>query len=238
MSNSETAQTAEAKAIQQMTVELRGHLDAIEAAHNLIGKVLSRPECPLDQTPHSLIVATNLLIRLTNDLRCIAILTERGYPLQALAIGSGTYGTAFTIAYVDADEDLACAWGMHDDPTRPFRDAWTLTREGQAKLGNPNPDAAAELDYRAYRQLCWAKHINPVLQMQHGFQIVEQSVVAQNGPDLSEPGTRAAWWVLDRAVRLAYLALASFVNSHIPEEQRGSIVREVESLAIRRLEFR
>jgi hypothetical protein len=237
MSNRETTQEAEAKALQQMRVELRGHLDVIETAHNLIGKILSLPDRPLDQTPHALIVATNLLIRLTNDLRSIAMLAERGFPLQALVIGSGTYETAFTIAYIDADEDLARAWGMHDDPTHPFRDAWTLTREGQAKLGNPDPDTAAELDYRAYRQLCWAKHINPVLQMQHGFQIVERSVVAQNGPDVSEPGIRAAWWVLDRAVRLAYLALASFVNGHIPEEQRGSIVQEVELLAERRQEL-
>ena len=238
MPNGETIEQAEEKAFKQLSEELKAHVELLQLAHNLVGKVeLLIPERPLKDTPHSLIVATNLMIRLANDLRCIRTLALQGYPLQALSVASATYETAFTVVYIDADEALAVEWMDHEDPTQPFRYVWTLTRGGLANLGMPNAEEQAKEDYKAYRQMCWAKHINPVLQGQFGFQLIGQKFIGQNGPDVSPEAVRAAWWALDRTGRLAFLALCGFINSHIPEESRHGIVDEVQVLGAKRQEL-
>lgn len=227
----ETVQQAEQKAATQLKAELSKHVETIEAAFNLIGKTVSTlPERPLHQIATSQMVASNLLIRIANDLRCVANLTSLGYPLQALTVCTATYESAFTVAYIASDEALAKAWCNHQDPKSSFCDVWTLTVGGLQKLGVTDAKNQAGGDYKAYRQLCWAKHINPLLQIQYGLQQVGKDVLAQNGPDLTEVAVRSAWWVLDRAIRLAYISLASFVNSHIPEESRGTLPDEINSL--------
>ena len=76
----------------------------------------------------------------------------------------GKKGDSFTIAYIGSDEQRAREWIEHEDPTRSFMGVRTMTKEGLAKLGTPDPDAQASVEYKVYRQLCMGKHSNPLLQ--------------------------------------------------------------------------
>jgi hypothetical protein len=207
--------TAEQQAVTTLGAELSGHLSLTERAFNLIGAVVSSlPEIQIRDISQSRKVATVLLVRLSNDLRSAALIAVRGYALQALTLVGSMYEAAYTIAAIGSDDVLANEWINHDNPKRTYRQVRELTREGLIKLNAPNADVQTGIEYRIYRQLCLAKHLNPLLQTEHGFQLEGQNVVAVNGPNLSEPAVRASWFALEHAARLATMALVSFISDH------------------------
>jgi hypothetical protein len=227
----ESLETAERQALIELTTELDGHLSLTEKAFNLIGAVVSiLPEVLAKDLSQSRKVAAALLIRLSNDLRSAALIASRGYALQAATLVGSMYETAYTIAAIGSDNGLAEEWINHDDPTRTFKQVRDLTRQGLAKLGVPDVDAQVATEYRVYRQLCLAKHVNPLLQIQHGHRIDGHNVVAMNGPDFSEPAVRVAWFALEHAAGLAFIALASFISNHIPREKMADLMKETEAV--------
>ena len=144
------------------------------------------------------------------------------------------YEIAFAIASIGADDALADQWITHDDPTRSWKPARELTRDGLAKLGVPNIDTQTDVEYRVYRQLCMAKHVNPLMQTQHGHQLQGQVVVVANGPDLSEPAIRASWFALEHAAGLTFIALSSFIINHVPREHISELMKESEAIGANR----
>ena len=112
------------------------------------------PEMPYKEVTKPRYVATLLIIRICNDLRCVAMLTVHGYSTQALSLTASIYETAFTVAYIGNEENLAEEWLEYSDPTKPFRDAYTLTEEALTKIGVPNVKQRADNWYKVYRQLC------------------------------------------------------------------------------------
>lgn len=227
----ESLEAAERQAMSILVTELNGHLALTEKAFNLIGvAVSSLPEVAIRDVSQSRKVATALLVRLSNDLRSTALLAPRGYTLQAATLVASIYETAYTIAAIGLDDCLADEWINHDDPTQPFRKVLDLTRAGLAKLGVPNVAAQATTEYRVYRQLCLAKHVNPLLQTQHGYRFEGKNVAAMNGPDLSEPAVRTAWFALEHAAGFTFIALASFISNQIPPEKKPALMKGAEAI--------
>ena len=227
----ESLETAERQAMSVLSVELSRHLSLTERAFNLIGATVnSLSELPVRDLSQSRKAATTLLIRLSNDLRTAALVAVRGYALQALTLVGSMYETAYSIAAMGSDEVFAEEWINHDDPTRQYRKVLDLTREGLAKLGVPDLDTQVATEYRIYRQLCLAKHVNPLLQMQHGHRHEGQSIVAINGPDFSEPAIRAAWFALEHAAGLAFIALISFISNHVPVDKMDDLQKDAEAV--------
>lgn len=154
---------AENEAINTLGVELKDHLELTEIAFNLIGRVQTAvPPTRLDQVTQARKVCVTLLIRLSNDLRCSALLAVRGYAVQAVSTVASMYEVTFTLAAIGSDEVLAQKWIDHDDPTKPFMPIKNLTTLAVTKLGIPDPATAAKKQYLTYRQLCMAKHANPL----------------------------------------------------------------------------
>lgn len=231
----ESLETAERQAIGVLSAELSGHLSLTEKAFNLIGKVVgSLPQLTVAEISQSRKVATALLVRLSNDLRCTALIACRGYALQAVSLVASMYETAFAIAAIGTDDALADQWVTHDDPTRSWKSVYELTRDGLAKLGVPNIDTQTAVEYRVYRQLCMAKHVNPLMQAQHGHQLEGRNVIVANGPDLSEPAIRAAWFALEHAAGLTFIALSSFIINHVPSEHVSELMKEGEAIGASR----
>jgi hypothetical protein len=90
-------------------------LKAAVAVLNLAGRLQ-----PNERTDERLsrvkFVRLLLLQRLQNDLRCCAILVERGYPVQAAALAAGIFEGWVTLANIRTDLDaLKCS------PTRRKR---------------------------------------------------------------------------------------------------------------------
>ena len=85
-------------------------------------------------------------------------------------------------------------------------------------------------EYIAYRQLCWHKHANPLLQKLHGVQISKGEIPSYNGPDTSDTSIRAAGFALETAAHLTYLAISSFVKNHLPVDRQQPVVQRANEL--------
>src|SRR2546427_12018878 len=126
---------AEMQAIQKLGPDLKEHTELALGTFNLIGELLAHlPEEVFAARQQSLKVANGLLARLANDLRCVALLANRGYPIQGGILAATIYEIAFTIAYIGSDDRLAQEWIDREEPLTSFRDAWTLTRDGLRRL--------------------------------------------------------------------------------------------------------
>lgn len=80
--SAESLEAAERKAIRVLAAELSNHLSLTEKAFNLVGKVVSTlPEHTVAEISQSRKVATALLVRLSNDLRCAALVACRTRPI-------------------------------------------------------------------------------------------------------------------------------------------------------------
>src|SRR3989441_1123822 len=145
----ERVDSAEKRVAETLEPHLRAHQVLATSAFNLIGALLAQvPEAPINKLPKALHVAVKLMLRLSNDLRSVQILTSMGYPIQALSIAASMCEVAFTVAWIGADETRAQVWLDHDDPTRSLRDFRTMMRDALAALGIPDPEAQAQVEYR------------------------------------------------------------------------------------------
>jgi hypothetical protein len=220
---------SEAAATRILAPQLSPHNHLIERAFNLAALALeSIPTQPLAKVPKSRRVAASLLVRLMNDLRSVEVLVNRGYAIQGLSLATSIYETAYTMAFIGSDETAAQRWIDHDDPTKQFRDVWSLTRRGLMNMGAPDVEQQAKVEYRVYRQMCMAKHANPILQMEHGITIANRKVEFCNGPETSDGAVRASWFALEHSTALvAVVATGSFINNHVPQAKRPELVREL-----------
>src|SRR4051812_5244361 len=108
---------AERQVGYELQPKLVAHAGVSERAFNAVGLVLSAaPEIPHSQVSLARRVVTVLMVRLSNDLRGVALLAFRGYALQAAALAASMFEVAHCIAYIGADEQRAAEWINHDDP--------------------------------------------------------------------------------------------------------------------------
>lgn len=235
---------AEIEARKTLTAELAEHDNLTMEGFNLIGETVATiPENHIQQLSLSIRVGMALLARIADDLRCLANLARVGYPLQALTLTNSLYESAFTVAYTASDEMLAQQWRDHNDPTSSFRSIYELTIGGlrNLKLGltEEHLRRQADTEYKVYRQLCWAKHVNPVLQKQFGYRVEEETpaVVFENGPSTSKESVRALWFALEHGVALAGIALAAFARHHVPEDHHETLMAKHEELGRKRQEL-
>lgn len=198
------------------------------------------PPTPLTQLRQSSKVVMMLLNRMSNDIRTAGLLSWHGYPLQSAALIADCHESAFTVLYVGSDDQEAQKWIDHSDPTRtPFGDIKTVTHRGLKNRKVLNVQEQTEKEYTCYRQLCWAKHGNPILQKHHGLRSEGNQIGVFNGPDSSEESIRLASWVLEHAAHLAYLALTSFVDyqlTQISSERRDELVQRIKTLGAKKSE--
>jgi hypothetical protein len=221
---------------------LKEHLELTLDTFNLAGAVMNTmPPRPVTCVPQSLKVTNVLLVKLSNDLRASALLAVRGYPVQALAVVASMYETAYTIAFIGSDENLAQQWIGHSDPTRPFQAVKTLTREGLKRLGCPDCEVErqSKVEYCVYSQLCMAKHGNPLFQKQHGYTLQGGDVTVQNGPSACEESIRGSWFALEHAAALALVGMASHVGEHlsgagVPRETVEQLAARIREIGARR----
>lgn len=233
MSDVESLGDAERRIATELAVTLSAHASASERAFNSIGTILSAvPDTPLRNASLSLRVSTVLMVRLSNDLRGVALLALRGYALQAAALAASMFETAYCLAYVGSDDERGKAWTQHDDPTQPFRRIKSLVEDVIRDIGLPDAATRSDAEYRVYRQLCLAKHSNPLVQQAHGHYDDGLAVVAMNGPDASDAAVRVARFALEHATRFTILALTSFLNHHVPPPSRAGLSEQVGTLSV------
>jgi hypothetical protein len=231
---------AEVGAIVALETELHDHMKLTTDAFNLIARLVPLTEIhttPMNLLPKSLHVAVMLLVRLANDLRSVQMLAGTGYPVQALALVASMYEIAYTGAYIGNDESLAQEWLKYDDPTKLFRDVRSLTNEALIKLDLMDRPDKADLEYRNYRMLCWAKHANPILERTWVVHVRGEVVTSTMGPSTSEIAVRFAWFALEYAATYAYIGMGSLIRSHLIAKLPSELGEEVRMIALRRNEL-
>jgi hypothetical protein len=226
---------AERAAVIVLGDELREHLALTETAFNLVGRAVGAlPEVPVQDVSPSQNVATSLIIRLSNDMRSAALVAWRGYALQAATLVASMFEAAYSIAAIGTDDVRAGEWISHDNPKQSYGKLKDTIREGLENLKVPGVDTQAETEYKVYRQLCMAKHVNPLLQKHQGQQVDGNLIILMNGPDVSEAAVRVAWFALEHATGLACIALASFIPNHLPRDSKADFMRQVEAVGTER----
>jgi len=108
------------------------------------------------------------------------------------------------------------------------------TRRALTNIGHPQADAQSQIEYRVYRQLCMAKHANPLLQMRFGLKEIQGNIVTVNGPDVSEAGIRVAWFALEHGVGFTLVAAHVFIGAHVPISARAAVHSEAQQIGITR----
>jgi hypothetical protein len=230
----------EAQARSKFAAELSNHLGLMSNAFGLVAEVLGAQSGEPFAPTQAFKVCTALLSKVSTDLRAVMLLAERGYPTQAITVVSSLYESAFTVAFIGPDEGLAQEWvdRAMKDPTRLFRPAWDLTVGGLRNLGLDDPESGAEAHYRTYSQLCMAKHAHPGFLLHHSIQTVGRDVFTVNGPNTSDAAVRATAFTLEGAIGLTYIALASFIDNHVPEKARGLLKTKTNQMGSVRAKLR
>src|SRR5688572_13578158 len=175
----EEDQDVEAAAASALAPQIGNHVRLCQRTFELISAVLEAlPERKAVDTALAWRVGVGLLIKTSNDLRTVALLAARGYPVQAATVASSLYESAVTVAYIGQDDALAKEWVRHgqDDPLTSFRGVWPMTQAAVANLGLPDAGTRAEVLYRTYTQLCWAKHGNSAFLLNQSYTRVGSDV--------------------------------------------------------------
>ena len=212
---------------------LGDHLRLSQRGFELVSTVLQvLPERKAVDTPLALKVGVGMLIKISNDLRAVALLAARGYPVQAATVASSLYESAVTVAYIARDDTLARAWMRHgtQDPLNSFKGVWPMTQAAVAGLHLPDAPAGAEALFKTYTQLCWAKHANSAFLLNQSYTRVGPDIEGSNGPNTSESAVRAATFALEHAVGLTFVAAAVFVPQHVPLQARPPLVAELRAI--------
>jgi hypothetical protein len=229
---------AEREALGELESELNDHLALTMRVFNLVQRALGLfGSSPLRQVPAWRLVATSLLLRLLNDLRCASLLAARGYASQACSLTASVYEATVTVLSIGRDNARAEKWIEHDDPVRWFDKIPSLTRKAIRNLASIKPgpiaDPAQEANrmYLTYRQLCLPKHLNPVFERQRGYVVDTRggTWAVLPGPDTSDAGVRAAWFALERGADCAFKALAGFVTNAAYELPDSEDLRRVKA---------
>lgn len=214
----------EMDAARALKRRLNDHIQVNSGVYNVIGRVLNgAPDARLHDVTKARKVTTCLLVRIANDLRCIGLVSMRGYAEQACGIAASVYEAAFTVMAIGQNEGLAQEWFDHPDPNRPFRQVRELTRMAMRNLGIPEPERQAKRWYVAYSQLCMAKHMNPLLQATRGFRVEANRVLVTTGPDTSEGSVRLAWFALEHSAGFALTAAGFFGQQYVRKSEQREL---------------
>lgn len=176
-------------------------------------------DIPEEKLPTIKFVRLLLLQRIQNDLRCCLILVECGYALQAAALAAGIFEAWITLANINNDEDTK-KWLSHIRENKSFGDdIYSLTENALKTLGGDVKDAKKH--YSQYQQLCMAKHLNPIVERNRGYEFDGESVHFLPGPDTSDRAIALGWFALELASRFASLGLLTIASrQEISEEVR------------------
>jgi hypothetical protein len=200
----------ETNALAKTQAELRRPLNAAIRTFNLISEVVQ-----LGPNGSKLSGATKvrllLLQRILTDLRCCTILAQRGYGIQAAAGAACVFEGWVTLSAI-RDEQSAIEWASHQKEDVSFGQIKKLTKAAvKSTVDDANDvERLAEQHYDHYRQLCMAKHLNPIVERNRGFIRRGKEIEFIHGPDLSKQGLWHIHYAIHSSALFAMYGLGAF----------------------------
>lgn len=235
----------ERRASKILLFELKDHLELANCTCDLLWRIFaSFNEINLKDTRLSSKVKLVLGARLADDLRAVYHLCSIGYSVQACVVAASIFEVAHTVAFIGSDEERAKHWDEHDDPLIGFKGVKALVKENFKAAAADGFERDWQGEYDVYTQLCWMKHVNPLLQDFRDPQFWSVHGTLMHAPDTTEAGIRRSWLALERSSRLGLLAASSIALHDLPAddsadvssmiEKCGVMVDELNSKAIKR----
>jgi hypothetical protein len=210
----------ESKAIARVRTELARPLNAALRSLNLVSEVVQLGVGK--KLSKATIVRTLLLQRILGDLRCCTILAERGYGIQAAVHASSIFEGWVTISGICKEQD-AIIWLNHRREDVSFGQIKKLTRIAVATIVDEPKDwnRLTAQHYDHYRQLCMAKHLNPIVERRRGYLMKGKQIEFVHGPDLSEQGLWHILFAAHSGAHFAMFALLAFNCKEGPPLPQG-----------------
>ncbi|MDQ6768663.1 MAG: hypothetical protein M3Z54_01590 [Gemmatimonadota bacterium] len=190
-----------------IAVTAREHNLFIRCANAIAGKDLS-PAASV------MLLAT---ARVLGDLRVCEWAGGNGYALQAEAIAATVHELAYSAAYIADSDERAEGWLKHQNEKRQYPESGhasvldaVIQRLGLGK-------AHAKQEYTIYRQLCLAKHGNPVVQRLHGMSDENGARLIEQLPYFDHNTMVLARFGLFHAARAVAALLTTLLATHLAE---------------------
>jgi len=147
-----------------------------------------------------------ILIRITDFIRCIQLLTIKGYPEQAGTLAASIFELAHTAVHFSYNQNATEKWLSANSISEQIRNIIGLNWEQLVKANVEHFGGGDHKnEYRVYKQLCWLKHSLPKMQVM----IREDDGVRFNfGPYSDERSISHSWFSMEHAGRLTEFLLS------------------------------
>jgi hypothetical protein len=160
-----SVQQAEEEASNRVWPDLQAHAMYVNDVYNLAfqiqGAIQGKRIADIGDVARAQLM---ILMRITDFLRCIQVLTIKCYPEQAGTLAASIFELAHTAVLFRRSPVEATQW-LHAHsikeqvPRKLFGANWKeLVKENCEHYGAPD---RAESEYQVYEQLCWMKHSLP-----------------------------------------------------------------------------
>lgn len=178
----------------------------------------------------SFLVSNSLLIKCINDLRALWQLGSKGYPIQAATIASSLYETSFTIGAIADDDDRADNWIEHSKLTKvPLDTKVSVTMTLKKQLEDVEPavlESLVEEEYKKYRNLCMAKHGNPIIQKRHGITFQNGDFIGEPGPEKTDEALKLICFAIETSISSVMTGVVTYINDHLANYDTSKLVRK------------
>jgi hypothetical protein len=214
-----TTEQEEDAASKRLFPDLKDHLKYVNDAYNLAFKIQEsiggKKIADISDTARAQFM---ILMRITDFLRGIQLLTVKGYPEQAGTLVASVFELAHTALYFSHSAEKAKDWlqatSIRQQAPRDILGLnWRDLVTTNCERGGGAEQANAE--YQVYQQLCWMKHSLPKMQ---DMRVGVDGVGLIFGPHTDERALNHAWFSLEHAGRLTELVVALLMGDHGTEE--------------------
>ncbi|MDO8501099.1 MAG: hypothetical protein Q7S20_04580 [Gemmatimonadaceae bacterium] len=204
-------------------VAAREHNLFIRCANAIAGRDLAPPAAIM-------LVAT---ARVLGDLRVCQWAAIHGYALQAEAVAATVHELAYAAAYIGESETRAEGWLKHENEKRQYPESGHAAVLVDVLRRLTLSPAHAAQEYQIYRQLCLAKHGNPVVQRLHGTTQVESSRLIEQLPYFDENTLVIGRFGLFHAERAVSALLTVLLSTHLLESLDATVIAEFSAITAR-----
>jgi hypothetical protein len=159
-----------------------------------------------------------ILMRITDFLRCIQLLSIKGYPEQAGTLAGSIFELAHTAVFFSRSPEKAKDWLQAQSIRQQApRSIPGMNLKGLVKANCEHEGGGdrTEAEYRVYQQLCWMKHSLPKMQ---DMRVEADGVSLIFGPHIDESAISHAWFSLEHAGRLTELVIALLIHEFGTDE--------------------
>lgn len=219
-----SVQEAEEQAAVKVFPDLKAHVQYVNDAYNLAFKIqVSIDGKRLADISDVARAQFMILMRITDFLRCIQLLTVKCYPEQAGTLAASIFELTHTAVLFSRSPDEAKEWlSAHSIklhvPRKLFGANWKdLVKANCEHFG---AEDAAEREYQVYEQLCWMKHSLPKMQ---DMRMEEGGVSLIFGPHTDERALSHAWFSMEHAGRLTEFVMAQLIGEFGDDETRAAL---------------